>query len=80
MEILHPLRAKVWEDPYAWAEEVLILAELNEVSLAGIRDFRAKLKERKLDTDGVIWLQETVNKGLEDSGIWLHYKYGLVVG
>lgn len=78
-EVVQPLKAKLWEDRHAWAEEVVGMAESNELSIPGIRDFKARMRDRKLDIDATQWLQAAVNKALSGSGLALDYKYGLVI-
>lgn len=79
MEILSELQSRVWEDRHAWAAEVLELAASNEVKIEGIREFKNRLHARELTTDDTVWLLDVVNKGLEPSGVWLHYRLGLVM-
>ncbi len=79
MEIIQPLTAKVWEDRHAWAAEVLQIARDNEITIAGIREFKRKLDARELTTDDSHWLLSAVNEGLRDAGCYLDYKLGLVV-
>lgn len=78
-EVVQPLKAKLWEDRHAWAEEVVGMAEANELKIPGIRAFKAKMRDHKLDIDDSQWLQAAVNEALKGSGLALDYKYGLVI-
>ena len=85
MEIISPLTAWAWNDPCAWAHQVLEICEQNGIKLAGIREFRAALATGKLSNENIEWLQTSVNDELDrmhkaqPHDMWLCPRRGLVM-
>lgn len=79
-EQLEPLKHTNWSDPLSWWESVREVLGMNGVFLTLSDDLKEKIDTDSLEHNDLLALLNEANQALESSGVWLHWRLGLMTG